>query len=51
MVDLIIWGPYPTTINKVIGETVGVVQGEEYAMGIQHFTVIGCKYYYGVLVQ
>jgi hypothetical protein len=34
-VDLIIWGKYPTTINKVIGETVGVVQGEEFAMGIQ----------------
>ena len=34
-VDLIIWGPYPTTINKVIGETVGVVQGDEFAIGIQ----------------
>ncbi len=35
MVDLIIWGPYPNTINKVIGETVGVVQGKEYSLGIQ----------------
>ena len=35
MVDLIIWGPYPTSLNKVIGETVGVVQGEDYAMGLQ----------------
>ncbi len=34
-VDLIIWGPYPTTLNKIIGETVGVVQGEEFALGIQ----------------
>ncbi len=34
-IDLIVWGPYPTKINKVIGETVGVVQGEEYAIGIQ----------------
>ncbi len=34
-VDLIIWGPYPIILNKVIGETVGVVQGEDYAIGIQ----------------
>jgi hypothetical protein len=35
VVDIAIWGPYPTTINKVIGETVGVVRGEEFAVGIQ----------------
>jgi len=35
MVDLIIWGPYPTSINKVIGETVGVVQGDGFAIGLQ----------------
>ena len=34
-VDLIIWGPYSTTINKIIGETVGVVRGETFALGIQ----------------
>lgn len=34
-VDLILWGPYPTTIDKIIGETVGVVRGETYALGIQ----------------
>jgi hypothetical protein len=34
-VELITWGPYPTTINKIISETVGVVRGEEYAVGIQ----------------
>jgi len=34
-VELVIWGPYPTTINKSIGETVGVVRGEEFALGIQ----------------
>ncbi len=34
-VELIVWGPYQTTINKVIGETIGVVRGEEYAIGIQ----------------
>jgi len=34
-IELIIWGPYPTTINKIIGETVGVVRGDEFALGIQ----------------
>ncbi len=34
-IELIIWGPYPTTINKIIGETVGVVQGETFTIGIQ----------------
>ena len=34
-VELVIWGPYPTTINEVIGETIGVVQGKEFAVGIQ----------------
>ena len=35
VVDIAIWGPYPTTINKVIGETVGVVRGEDFAVGLQ----------------
>ncbi len=34
-VDLVVWGPYPTTINGVIGETVGVVRNDNYAIGIQ----------------
>jgi hypothetical protein len=34
-IELVIWGPYPTIINKSIGETVGVVRGEEFAMGLQ----------------
>ncbi|NNM04122.1 MAG: hypothetical protein HKO65_03385, partial [Gemmatimonadetes bacterium] len=34
-VELVIWGPYPTTIDQTIGETVGVVRGEGFAMGIQ----------------
>mgnify|MGYP007000389177 len=34
-VDLVVWGPYPTTIKKIIGETVGVVRGETFALGIQ----------------
>ncbi len=34
-VEMVIWGPIPTTISKIIGETVGVVRGEEFAIGIQ----------------
>lgn len=34
-IEMIIWGPVPTTIRKIIGETVGVVRGEEFAIGIQ----------------
>lgn len=34
-VELIVWGPIPTTISKIIGETVGVVRGEDFAIGIQ----------------
>lgn len=34
-IELIVWGPYPTLINKLIGETVGVVRGEEFALGLQ----------------
>ena len=33
--DLIAWGTIPTKINKSIGETVGVVRGEDFAIGIQ----------------
>lgn len=34
-VQLIIWGPYPTRIGKSIGESVGVVQNKDFAIGIQ----------------
>jgi hypothetical protein len=34
-IELIVWGPIPTTIKKIIGETVGVVRGDEFAIGIQ----------------
>jgi len=34
-VELIVWGPVPTTISKIIGETVGVIRNEDYAIGIQ----------------
>ncbi len=34
-VELVVWGPYPTTIKEVIGETVGVVRNDSFALGIQ----------------
>ena len=34
-IELIVWGPYTTIINKIIGETVGVVRSDHYAIGIQ----------------
>lgn len=33
--DLAIWGPFATTINQTVGETVGVVRNEYFAIGIQ----------------
>lgn len=33
--DLLVWGPYPTTIKAIVGETVGVVRNKDYAIGIQ----------------
>ena len=32
---LVMWGPYPTTINQTIGETIGVVRNDDFAFGIQ----------------
>ena len=34
-IDMIVWGPYQTTIDSIIGETVGVVRGKEFALGLQ----------------
>lgn len=34
-IELVVWGPYPISLNTIIGETVGVVQGEKFALGIQ----------------
>ena len=34
-VEMVIWGPYPTTIDSLIGETIGVVRGETYSLGLQ----------------
>jgi hypothetical protein len=33
--ELVVWGPYPTTIGDIIGEVVGVVRDSEFAVGIQ----------------
>ncbi len=34
-IDLVTWGPYPTTIGDIIGEVIGVVRDSECAIGIQ----------------
>lgn len=33
------WGPYPTTIGKIIGETIGVVRDDRSAIGIQSLNI------------
>ena len=38
-VELVIWGPYSTTISEIIGECVGVVRNSEFALGIQALNV------------
>ncbi len=38
-IDLILWGPWYTTIDSIIGETVGVVRGHEFALGIQSLNI------------
>jgi len=37
--DLVLWGPYPTTIGAVVGETVGVVRNPRFALGIQALNI------------
>ena len=37
--DLAVWGPYPTKIGETIGETVGVVRNDRFALGIQALNV------------
>lgn len=34
-VDLVTWGPYANDISKQVGECVGVVRGDDFALGIQ----------------
>lgn len=38
-VELVIWGPYPTSIRETIGEAVGVVRDGAFALGIQALNV------------
>lgn len=38
-VDVVLWGPYPTTIADTIGEVVGVVRNRNFAIGIQALNV------------
>jgi len=33
--DLLLWGPFPTTIGEIVGETAGVVRNARVAIGIQ----------------
>lgn len=35
----IVWGPYQTQINHLIGETVGVVRDREFALGLQALNI------------
>ncbi len=39
IVELIVWGPYPTSIQKTISETVGVVRNDDFAIGIQALNI------------
>jgi hypothetical protein len=34
-VELVLWGPFATTIGETVGETIGVVRNREFALGIQ----------------
>lgn len=38
-IDLVVWGPYPVNIGEIVGEVVGVVRNDEYAVGIQALNV------------
>src|SRR4030095_10380962 len=37
--ELVLWGPYPTTISDTIGEVVGVVRNKDFAIGIQALNI------------
>ncbi len=38
-IGLVVWGPYPTSIQKTISETVGVVRDDDFAIGIQSLNI------------
>ena len=37
--DLALWGPYPTRIRKTVGEVVGVVRDDSFALGLQALNI------------
>ena len=39
LIEAVIWGPYPTTISKIVGEIIGVVRNDNFALGIQVLNV------------
>jgi len=38
-VEAVVWGPFPTTINEKIGETICVVRDEKFAIGLQALNI------------
>jgi hypothetical protein len=38
-IELIIWGPYPTSIQKIISETVGLVRDDDFAIDVQSLNI------------
>jgi hypothetical protein len=38
-VEAVVWGPYPTTIDEKIGETIGVVRNQQFAIGMQGLNI------------
>ena len=38
-VEAVVWGPYPTTIDEKIGETICVVRNQDFAFGMQALNI------------
>jgi hypothetical protein len=38
-IELVLWGPFPTSIGDTVGEVVGVVRNKDFAIGIQALNV------------
>ena len=38
-IDALVWGPYHSTINKSIGETIGIVQNDDFTIGLQALNI------------
>jgi hypothetical protein len=34
-IDGVLWGPYPTSISKIVGDVIGVVRDGQFAIGLQ----------------